>query len=91
MHTQPTPLAPLNNRTPERAFLAKNYDAPTATRAAYSTRPQMHLQLTAGLAGSLVTPSFSLLAVGRVVAQMMALTVVSGYTQVRAHRRRRHL
>ena len=25
MNTQPTPLAPLNNLTPERVFLAKNY------------------------------------------------------------------
>ena len=72
MNTLPNPLAPLNSPTPEQAFLAKNYDgnydAPTATRATYSARPQIHIQPTASLAGSLGASSFSLLAVGRALA-----------------------
>ena len=47
----------------------ENYDAPTATHATYSARTQIHLQPTAGLAGSLGASSFSLLAVGRALAQ----------------------
>ena len=74
MNTQGTPLAPLNNPTLERAFLAKNYDencdAPTAIRSTYSARPQIHLQPTAGLAGSSGASSFSLLEAGRALAQM---------------------
>ena len=74
MNTLPNPLAPLNSPTPEQAFLAKsydeNYDAPAATHSAIFRTPQMHLQPTAGLAGSLGALSFSLLAVGRALAQM---------------------
>ena len=47
----------------------ENYDAPTATHATYSARTQIHLQPTAGLAGSLGASSFSLLAVGLALAQ----------------------
>ena len=47
----------------------ENYDARTATRAIYSARPQIHLQAAAGLADSLGALSFSLLSVGRALAQ----------------------
>jgi len=73
---KPTPLPPLNNPTPEQAFLAKNYDenarrADRDPRGAFLRSPvDASAPPAAGLVGPLGPSSFSLPTVERALAEM---------------------
>lgn len=76
---KPAPLPPLNNPTPEQAFLAKNYDE-NARRADRDPRgifrtPTDASAPAAGLVGPLGSSSFSLPTVERALAEMEGNTV----------------
>jgi len=71
---QPTPLPPLNNPTPEQAFLSKNYDE-NARRADRDPRGIFRTPTDAsapapGIVGPLGSSSFSLPTVERALAEM---------------------
>ena len=73
--TQPSPLPPLNNPTPEQAFLAKNYDenarrADRDPRGIFRTPTDASAAPAAGLVGPLGASSFSLPTVERALAEM---------------------
>ncbi|KAH9036025.1 dynein light intermediate chain-domain-containing protein [Lactarius deliciosus] len=72
---KPTPLPPLNNPTPEQAFLAKNYDenarrADRDPRGIFRTPTDASAPPAAGLVGPLGSSSFSLPTVERALAEM---------------------
>jgi len=72
---QPTPLPPLNNPTPEQAFLAKNYDenarrADRDPRGIFLTPTDASAAPPTGLVGPLGSSSFSLPTVERAMAEM---------------------
>ncbi|KAF8261673.1 dynein 1 light intermediate chain [Lactarius quietus] len=72
---KPTPLPPLNNPTPEQAFLSKNYDenarrADRDPRGIFRTPNDASAPPTAGLVGPLGSSSFSLPTVERALAEM---------------------
>jgi dynein light intermediate chain 1 len=72
---KPTPLPPLNNPTPEQAFLAKNYDenarrADRDPRGIFRTPTDASAPPSAGLVGPLGSSSFSLPTVERALAEM---------------------
>ncbi|KAF8213995.1 dynein light intermediate chain-domain-containing protein [Mycena galopus ATCC 62051] len=72
---KPSPLPPVNNPTPEQAFLAKNYDEnakkPDRDPRAPFRDPADPMRATAGLVGPLGgMPSFDLPTVDRVLSEM---------------------
>jgi hypothetical protein len=72
---QPAPLPPLNNPTPEQAFLLKNYDenarrADRDPRGIFRTPTDASAPPAAGLVGPLGSSSFSLPTVERALAEM---------------------
>ena len=74
-HMQPMPLPPLNNPTPEQAFLAKNYDenarhADHDPRGIFLTPTVASAPPAARLVGALGLSSFSLPTAKRVLAEM---------------------
>jgi dynein light intermediate chain 1, cytosolic len=73
--SQPTPLPPLNNPTPEQAFLSKNYDesarrADRDPRGIFRSPVDASAPPAAGLVGPLSSSSFSLPTVERALAEM---------------------
>ncbi|KAJ7119485.1 dynein light intermediate chain-domain-containing protein [Mycena epipterygia] len=72
--TKPPPLPPLNNPTPEQAFLAKNYDEnakkPDRDPRGAFRDPADPTRAAAGLVGPLGIPSFDLPTVDRVLSEM---------------------
>jgi dynein light intermediate chain 1 len=72
---QPAPFPPLNNPTPEQAFLLKNYDenarrADRDPRSIFRTPTDASAPPAAGLVGPLGLSSFSLPTVERALAEM---------------------
>ncbi|KAN0140396.1 hypothetical protein V8E53_001605, partial [Lactarius tabidus] len=68
---KPIPLRPLNNPTPEQAFLSKKYDE-NARRGIFRTPTDASAAPAAGLVGPLCSSSFSLPTLERALAEMEA-------------------
>jgi dynein light intermediate chain 1 len=82
LFSQPHPLPPFNNPTPEQAFLAKNYDENSKKtdrdpRGAFRN-PQDFAGASAGIVGPLGSSSFSLPNVERALSEMESGVVSSG-------------
>ncbi|KAJ7437149.1 dynein 1 light intermediate chain [Mycena galericulata] len=74
LFSNPPPLPPLNNPTPEQVFLAKNYDEnakkPDRDPRGAFRDPTDAARASAGLVGPLGIPSFDLPTVDRVLSEM---------------------